>query len=459
MSDYNKLTDCLIDKIATIPEENQRFMVCLSGGVDSTVLFDVFCQKKIFKKILDLSICHINFGLRGSESDADEAFVSQLGSSRGVKSNIHKVDLSTKPETGESTQVWARKARYKVFESYAAQGWTLVLAHHQDDLAENILLRIARGSSPIALAGMSVFSSPYFRPFLSIQKAELLNWSIRHNLPYREDSSNAKMDYGRNVIRQSVLPALENLFPGAAKRIARLGVEAHDISIFSRSVVNNYVALPKKSVNSLEKQTGILIPALLKYSDALIKDQISSFLSDQSDTELIYAEPNKINTSFLDLVLNTMKDHHNQNNWITAVPGGGFITILDDSLQFTYQQRKTKNSQIKKSFSDHYFLAPNTSIEITLPHTDALLSLCNKSNSTKDIEISSLEKSPFINSKNNVENTITWFSLKSNQVEVCQFSSESIHYSFNSLPVSSEKEQVSSPDIEINIVKRNEAFC
>jgi hypothetical protein len=127
---------------------------------------------------------------------------------------------------GESTQEWARRVRYEIFETKIEDGWAVGLAHHANDLAENVLFRLARGSFPENLLGMKRWDGAYFRPMLEIPRRSIEEYGARHNVHYRHDSSNDKLDYSRNRIRKIVLEELEGIAPGATQRIIQTAKEA-----------------------------------------------------------------------------------------------------------------------------------------------------------------------------------------------------------------------------------------
>src|SRR5690606_22473588 len=77
---------------------------------------------------------------------------------------------------GESLQEWARRLRFQAFETWAKRGWAIALGQHQDDLAENMLIRLSRGSSVGKLAGMQDWRPPIWRPLLPIKKSEILEY-------------------------------------------------------------------------------------------------------------------------------------------------------------------------------------------------------------------------------------------------------------------------------------------
>ena len=131
--------------------------------------------------------------------------------------------------TGESVQAWARRLRRAEFARLAAEGWLIALAHHRDDLAENVLLRLARGSGPAHLLGMQAWRAPLWRPLLEQPKTALADFLRRRGLTWREDGSNRELTYARNRLRHKVLPELEALFPGAAARLVACAEEARDM--------------------------------------------------------------------------------------------------------------------------------------------------------------------------------------------------------------------------------------
>lgn len=218
-----RLDDKDLDKIQGL----QGLMVACSGGLDSTVMLENLREIQKFQKKLKISVCHINFHLRDKESDGDEKFVEAISSKFGF--DFNKLDAPSKSESsnGESTQEWARRIRYEYFDQFIKNGWAICLAHHKDDLAENIIFRLIRGAFPENLLGMERWSWSYFRPLLNVYKKEIESYAIKNQINYRSDSSNEKLDYSRNRIRHLVLPELENLSKGAKDRMIQTAIEAN----------------------------------------------------------------------------------------------------------------------------------------------------------------------------------------------------------------------------------------
>lgn len=178
-----------------------------------------------------MAVYHHAYGLRGEESEADFRFVEALAAAHQVPFFFKRVSAEERAaRVGESIQEWARRLRYEELRRYTDEGWAIATAHHLDDLAETVLMRMARGTAPGTLAGMRVWRAPYWRPLLEVRRKTIAQYAAERGLTHREDSSNASEDYSRNVLRQKVLPELEALFPGAAERIVACALEAQALS-------------------------------------------------------------------------------------------------------------------------------------------------------------------------------------------------------------------------------------
>lgn len=224
---FKQLTRLVVDQNIDILQENQVVALGLSGGLDSTALFHVFCQLRKLKKIQKFIVLHVNFGLRGEESAGDLAFCRRLAEEHQVAFHAFECREDSRVEKlrGESTQVWARRVRHEWFREFGEKGYRIALAHHANDVAENVLFRLARGAMPENLAGMSRLDGAIWRPFIGILRSQLLEAMRREGYEWREDSSNASRIYTRNRIRHGVLQELETVAPGAAGRIAAFGIE------------------------------------------------------------------------------------------------------------------------------------------------------------------------------------------------------------------------------------------
>ena len=206
-----------------------------------------------------MKLLHVNYALRGAESDGDQQLVEQFAKERSIDVRVFDVrnQASAQKRTGEGVQEWARRVRRDWFHQLSSQERAIIaLAHHQNDVAENAILRMARGSGVGQLAGMSEFDAPYWRPFLNVPKAKIVSFIARQHIPHRHDSSNAKIDYSRNRVRLRILPELESLYPGATGRIAAMAVEASDLTSYVRTLIAEDFATDASAKNGSKSLAG-----------------------------------------------------------------------------------------------------------------------------------------------------------------------------------------------------------
>jgi tRNA(Ile)-lysidine synthase len=198
----------------------RRVLVAVSGGVDSTVLFHAL-HSLAGSLELDLCIGHVNHGLRGEESDADETAVRELAAKYDVPVRAARVDpkrlrLGRVSRERPTLQEAARRVRYDALRAMAERhrAERLATAHTLDDQAETVLLRILRGSGPDGLGGIPERSSDGFvvRPLLRIPRQEILSYAKAHGLSWREDPSNADPAFARARLRAQWLPGLRDAF-------------------------------------------------------------------------------------------------------------------------------------------------------------------------------------------------------------------------------------------------------
>ena len=208
-----------IDRHSLIPDD-ANVVVGVSGGADSVALLRVFHQLNI-----SCTVAHLNHGLRGAESDADEQFVRALADELKFPMAGKTVDVQHLAErSGDSIEMLARKARHDFFAKF--KNAVIALAHHADDQVETFILKLARGAGTDGLSGMALFQQidelRIIRPMLEIPRSEILAWLKENNFQWREDASNSDEKYLRNRVRHSILPLLENeLNPNIRKTILR----------------------------------------------------------------------------------------------------------------------------------------------------------------------------------------------------------------------------------------------
>jgi len=222
-------------------------IVAVSGGADSVALLDALRQLAPARR-WQLHVAHVNHRLRGAESDADADFVAQFAARAGLPCTMQAIDVARAQQDHASPENTARRLRYRLLAEVArkVEASFIVLAHHEDDQAETVLLHLLRGSGLAGLAGMR-YASPLLlsdraansggirqvahnaadstitlvRPLLNVSRAELRAYCARRDLPYREDSTNETTTPQRNWLRHEVLPLLETRYPTVARTLAR----------------------------------------------------------------------------------------------------------------------------------------------------------------------------------------------------------------------------------------------
>lgn len=192
--------------------------VGFSGGLDSTVLLHRLKNDPALVAC-NLQAIHVHHGLQ-AEADVWARHCQTLCDAWSVRLHITRIRIADRTRNIEQQ---AREARYAAFAGTLAQSDTLALAHHADDVAETLLLRLMRGSGTAALANMQATGTRkayrIWRPLLASPRAELLAYAERHELTWIEDASNADSGFDRNFIRNEILPRLETRFPNVRSRL------------------------------------------------------------------------------------------------------------------------------------------------------------------------------------------------------------------------------------------------
>lgn len=211
--------------------------VAVSGGADSV------CLAAILRALagqfgIRLHILHLNHGLRGAESDGDAEFVASLAEEWGLPCTVAKAEFD---QTRGNLEQEARRARQRFFaEATRVAGLDRVATGHTlSDQAETVLFRLVRGSGPAGLTGiLPVTVEGLIRPLIEVERAEVRQWLGGQGLWWREDSSNLDPQFRRNVLRERILPDLEeHVRNGSGRALARLASIAASEEDYWRAVV------------------------------------------------------------------------------------------------------------------------------------------------------------------------------------------------------------------------------
>ncbi len=192
------------------------YVLAVSGGVDSMVLFDVVRRKPG----VELIVAHVNHGIR-ADANLDAELVRKVSMSHNVR--YEEVVLDLGPDASEEM---ARKARYEFLRHICSKynAAAIITAHHRDDLLETAIINMVRGTGWRGLSSLRS-TSQILRPFLAISKSELLEYATQHKLKWREDSTNRDTRYLRNSVRHGFLAKMS----------------AHDREVLNQYIVRQHI--------------------------------------------------------------------------------------------------------------------------------------------------------------------------------------------------------------------------
>lgn len=203
-------------------------LLAVSGGIDSMCL-----AQKVRLEGGPFAIAHCNFGLRGADSDGDEAFVRSWAAACGVPCHVKRFDTKAFASAqGISVEMAARRLRYHWFGQLCREyGYEAVaVAHNANDNAETLMLNLLRGTGLRGLVGMKASGFlpdpdfgdiPLLRPLLGMTREQIEAFAREEGLSWREDATNAQNDYKRNKIRNLVFPVFREINPRFVETLNR----------------------------------------------------------------------------------------------------------------------------------------------------------------------------------------------------------------------------------------------
>lgn len=228
-----------------------NIVIGLSGGADSVALVHILwrLQKQYHWQ---LQTVHIHHGLRGQEADADAAFAKAYSESLDIACDVVYFDAAKAAKEQKCTVEEAgRNFRYHIFAEYAGKTGRIAVAHHADDQAETVLMRLCRGTGLDGLKGMLPVRNQIIRPLLFCSRKEIEQYCQQHGLSYQQDSTNFETAYTRNKIRLQVIPLLEQVHAGSAAHLAKtasLLAEENDFMTQTATQMYAQIRMPEKQV-------------------------------------------------------------------------------------------------------------------------------------------------------------------------------------------------------------------
>ena len=202
-----------------------RFVIAYSGGLDSTALAHALsCLKREHAHFAETPVVaiYIDHQLQPESSSWSEQ-CAENAAEFGIE--FQSLSVTVQLESGKGPEASARDARYSALHATLYGGDWLLSAHHREDQAETLLLNLIRGSGPAGVAGIGDvrrFGPGWLvRPMLNVNRADILQYAIDHELKWVEDPSNADRRFDRNFLRHEVLPRLRSRWPDIAARLQR----------------------------------------------------------------------------------------------------------------------------------------------------------------------------------------------------------------------------------------------
>jgi tRNA(Ile)-lysidine synthase len=243
-----------------------KILLTVSGGKDSMVMLHLYLQQN-----LSFGVAHCNFQLRGEAANEDQLFVQEFCKQKNIP--FHTIAFQTQKyatEKGISIQMAARDLRYSWFENIRQENnySYIATAHHQNDVAETMLINLTKGTGLAGLHGISNKIGNVVRPLMCFTRNDIEGFVKEQKITFREDDSNADTKYTRNLIRHKVLPELATINPAI---VTTLNVEAHQF-LGDEKIVEDKIKLdqqrlfiPKGNGFAIEIQELIKLTPLSSY--------------------------------------------------------------------------------------------------------------------------------------------------------------------------------------------------
>ena len=290
-----------------------KIVLGVSGGPDSTCILDIFC--KLQKKYgLELSIAHINYGLRGKDSEKDEQFVKQLAEKYNLPLEILRPKIGEKNKSEEHL----RDIRYAFFEKLRVEKKfdLIAVAHNADDQAETVLMRLIRGTGLAGLSAMKVKNGKIIRPLLDTRRKEIIDYLKLSKLAYRIDKTNRESIYLRNKIRNKLIPYLEkNYNPNLRQVLAKS----------AKTFGEDYVVIEELAEKAWKKNQNLSVKSILRLPIAIQKRILQKTLSQK----MLKNIPENFNQ--IEEILKALRSTKNKNQ---VVSGAGLkMTRYGDKIK------------------------------------------------------------------------------------------------------------------------------
>ena len=344
----------------------KKLVVAVSGGADSLALADLLNRSKNFFK-LELCIAHFEHGIRGQTSIDDAEFVKIFSEQLGLKFFSGRGDVKNfATENKISVETAARILRYDFLAKVRRDlnFDAIALAHHANDQAETVLMRLIRGSTSSGLSAMKFLTNTkdyglLIRPLLRFKKFELEKYCESRNFIPRVDETNFETDATRNKIRLELLPSLEKFNPAIVETLCRFAETSADDTDFINSEA-------EKIFDKVVKDDAIIQQEFLKLPVTLQRVVIKKFLGNVKDFGFVHFEeirkvlmnnlsgvelPHKIRANFKRGKLTVTKNFQSYMKGLVKMKSK--VDFIEKVL-FTEEQIDARVKELSKQISEDY---------------------------------------------------------------------------------------------------------
>jgi tRNA(Ile)-lysidine synthase len=304
-----------------------RIAVGFSGGLDSTVLLHLLARHAPDHGLSVLAF-HAHHGLQPA-ADAWLAHCAAYAAVLGLP--FQSARLTIDPRAPEGVEAAARAARYAAFASLDVD--IVALAHHCEDQAETMMLRLLRGTGSRGAAAMSPWrplrdAVQLWRPLLEVPRSTLRAYADTQGLPWVEDPSNQSLDLNRNYLRRVVFPRLSERFPAAARTLARSATQfaedawlLSELAVLDGGTLEAPLSLVRLAALSPARQRNLLRAWL-----GVRHVQLSASRLEALRTQMLTAAPDRLPA--LVLASGAVRRYRDQLHWVPAAVDGAPCPLL-----------------------------------------------------------------------------------------------------------------------------------
>jgi tRNA(Ile)-lysidine synthase len=283
-------------------QSGETLLVGVSGGADSVCLLHVLNQLKGTLEV-ELHVAHLNHTLRGTDSDDDANYVSELASHLNVSATVERVDVEAYGQGRRlSVEEAAREVRYTFFAKLARDigADRVALGHTRDDQIETILMNLLRGTGLTGLRGMLPSTELYMadnqmlkviRPLLDVTRKDVEKYCSELDLDPRVDLSNLSLEHTRNRIRHKLIPALRIYNRNVDMALIRTAEAAVDaIELLDREVSEVWEQVITNQPNGLLIDSGALLSCHPSIQRHLLRRAVLNVLGDLVDVQAVHID-------------------------------------------------------------------------------------------------------------------------------------------------------------------------